>query len=185
MYDQVLKAYYADNARKLHGMVDRILYKFGGWSDKDRDDFYSLANEVFVDVLKRYDGLQPFDGFLYVCLMNKIKSEITKRNTEKRKADRLAVSLDAPIGEGDGCTLGELLADGYNLETEFFGKVSEITYKLERYLDTLSKRQRKILEMLSYCYAVDDIQKALHMDRRQYLDELAVIRSYEKVKTLF
>lgn len=59
--EQFLNAYYENNARKLHRTVDRILLKFGGLSNKDMDDFYSLANEIFVDVLKRYDGVQSFD----------------------------------------------------------------------------------------------------------------------------
>ena len=50
--EHIVNLYYADNAKKLHGMVDKILLKFGGISNKDKDDFYSLANEVFVDVLK-------------------------------------------------------------------------------------------------------------------------------------
>lgn len=57
--DQVLNEYYANNARKLRRVVDRILLKFGGLYNKDRDDFYSLANEVFVDAMGRYDGVQP------------------------------------------------------------------------------------------------------------------------------
>lgn len=77
-----MDSYYADNARKLHRTVDKILSRFGGLSDKDTDDFYSLANEVFVDVLKRYDPEQSFDGFLYSCLSNKIMTEITRRNRE-------------------------------------------------------------------------------------------------------
>ena len=50
--ESILEDYYSDNARKLHKVVDKILVKFGGLSDKDKDDFYSLANEVFVDVMK-------------------------------------------------------------------------------------------------------------------------------------
>ena len=70
-------------------MVDKVLLKFGGLSNKDLDDFYSLANEVFVNVMQRYDDSQPFDAFLYSCLLNKIKTEMTRRNREKRKADRM------------------------------------------------------------------------------------------------
>ena len=55
LQSDILDTYYADNAKKLHKTVDRILCKFGGLSSKDTDDFYSLANEVFVDVMKRYD----------------------------------------------------------------------------------------------------------------------------------
>ena len=34
--EQILITYYADNARKLHRMVDRILLKFGGIYGKDK-----------------------------------------------------------------------------------------------------------------------------------------------------
>lgn len=60
LHSDILDTYYADNAKKLHRTVDRILSKFGGLSNKDQDDFYSLANEVFVDVMKRYDNTQSF-----------------------------------------------------------------------------------------------------------------------------
>ncbi len=35
--EQILNEYYADNARKLHRVVDRILSRFGGLYGKDRD----------------------------------------------------------------------------------------------------------------------------------------------------
>lgn len=96
----LLEEYYAQNAKKIRNMVDKILSGFGGVTQKDYDDFYSLANEVFVDVLRRYDRKQRFESFLYSCLSNRIKTEVTRRNREKRKADLNSVSLDTPIGEG-------------------------------------------------------------------------------------
>ena len=113
--EQILNTYYADNAKKLHKVVDKILLKFGGLSDKDLDDFYSLANEVFVNVIKRYDGEQSFDGFLYSCLSNKIMSEITRRNREKRKADRMSISIDTPVGEDKSLTLRDTIADDFEI----------------------------------------------------------------------
>ena len=62
--EQILRMYYADNAGKLRRMVDGILVHFGGLADKDLDDFYSLANEVFVDVMAKYDRSQSFESFL-------------------------------------------------------------------------------------------------------------------------
>lgn len=185
MHDEILMLYYANNAEKLRGMTDRILHKFGGWSNKDVDDFYSLANEVFADVLKKYDDSQPFENFLYVCLLNKIKSEMSRRNREKRKADRMSVSLDASVNNEDGSSaLMDLIASGYDLEYEIFGEMDAMTYKLERYLAMLSKRQKKVLAMLSYCYQAREIQKKLHLTQMEYADELASIRSYEKIKIL-
>ena len=180
----ILDSYYADNAKKLHRTVDKILFKFGGLYGKDKDDFYSLANEVFVDVMKRYDGIQSFDGFLYTCLSNKIMSEMTRRNREKRKADRMSVSLDAPVGDEDGSLLGELIADSFNMEEEAFGELDVVAFKLERYLKRLSRRQKKVLELLSLCYKADEIRKMLYLTQREYTDALAGIRSYENIKIL-
>lgn len=72
----LLEEYYAQNAKKIRNMVDKILSGFGGVTQKDYDDFYSLANEVFVDVLRRYDRKQRFDSFLYSCLSNRIKQKL-------------------------------------------------------------------------------------------------------------
>lgn len=182
--EQILNSYYADNARKLLRVVDRILFKFGGLSYKDRDDFYSLANEVFADVLRRYDDSKSFDGFLYSCLSNKIMTEMTRRNRQKRQADRMAVSIDAPLGDEDGNTLGELIADSFNMEAEIFGEVDMLALKLERYMERLSRRQKKVLELLAFCYRVEEIRRMLHMTQREYEDALGCIRSYENIKIL-
>ena len=88
--EAILNSYYANDAKKLHIMVDKILVRLKFY-DVDNEDFYSLANEIFVDVIRRYDGKQDFNGFLYSCLMNKFKTEMTRRNRQKRQADRMAL----------------------------------------------------------------------------------------------
>lgn len=181
---QILDRYYTNNAKKLHKMVDRILSKFGGLNYKDMDDFYSLANEVFADVIRKYDDSQSFDGFLYSCLSNKIMSEITRRNREKRKADRMCISLDAPMGDQEGLTIGDILADDFDIEKEIFGEISAVTFKLEKYLAMLSRKQRALLELLSYCYKAAEIQSMLHMTQKEYADMLEGIHSYEKIRIL-
>ena len=103
--EEMIEAYYESNAVRLRSMVERILLKFGKLSEWDLDEFYSLANEVFVDVIGRYDGARSFDAFLYSCLFNRIKTELTRMNREKRRADRLAVPIDTCIDED-----GELIA---------------------------------------------------------------------------
>ncbi len=184
--EHILNVYYADNARKLHNMVDKILLKFGGLSDKDMDDFYSLANEVFVDVLKRYDDSQPFDGFLYSCLVNKIKTEITRRNRYKRKADRMCVSIDAPIGDGENFKMADIIADKFDLEIEFFEE-REDTYsqKMLIYLNRLSGIQKEMLRLTIAGYLPGEIRSKLHMTEKQFCDNNAAIHSYRNVSVLF
>lgn len=183
----ILNAYYADNARKLHKVVDRILSKFGGLSGKDMDDFYSLANEVFVDAMKRYDYEQSFDGFLYSCLSNKIKTEITKRNREKRKADRMSVSLDAVNGNEDECSLLDFMASDFDTFEEA-AKIQENGQyhdRVQQYISKLSNQQVNILNLLIDGYKPNEIRRILEISSKEYADSLQAMRSYEKVKILF
>ena len=184
--DKVLITYYANNARKLHKVVDKILLKFGGLSDKDLDDFYSLANEVFTDVIKRYDGSQSFDGFLYSCLLNKIKTEKTKRNREKRKADRMSISIDTPIGDDENTTIGDMIADGFSIEKEVFEKDEEgYSRKMLLYLSKLSNLQKEVLKLNIAGYLPGEIREELHISEKQYSDCYAAIHSYRNVSVLF
>ena len=184
--EQILIAYYADDAKKLHSIVDKILLKFGGLSDKDLDDFYSLANEVFVDVMRRYDNSQSFDGFLYSCLFNKIKTEMTRRNREKRKADRMSISIDTPIGDDENSTFGDMIADSFSIEKELFDKKEEgYSKKMLLYLSRLSAVQKEVLRLNIAGYLPGEIREELHISEKQYADCYAAIHSYRNVSLLF
>lgn len=187
LHPRILDSYYADNAKKLHNVVDRILFKFGGLSGKDKDDFYSLANEVFADVLKKYDGVQSFDGFLYACLSNKIMTEITKRNREKRKADRMCTSLDAINEDNEQCNLLEFIASDFNTFDEAVKDQEGGQYqdKVQMYISKLSNRQVNILNLLIDGYKPNEVCRILEISSREYSDDLKTMRSYENVKILF
>ena len=184
--EHILITYYADNAKKLHKVVDKILLKFGGLSDRDIDDFYSLANEVFVDVMRRYDDSQPFDGFLYSCLLNKIKSEMTRRNREKRRADRISISIDTPIGDDENITIGDMIADNFSIEKEIFEKKEEgYSRKMLTYLNRLSSLQKEVLRLNIAGYLPGEIREELHISEKEYADCYAAIHSYRNVSVLF
>ena len=147
--EQILNSYYADNAKKLHNMVDKVLKKLQ-FVDVDNEDFYSLANEIFVDVIRRYDGNRDFDGFLYSCLTNKFKTEMTRRNRFKRQADKLAISLDTPIGDNENSTVGDMVSDKSTIEKELFEEKEEgYSTKMTRYLGKLSDLQKEVLRLIS------------------------------------
>lgn len=187
LQSDILNAYYADNAKKLHKTVDRILCKFGGLSGKDTDDFYSLANEVFADVIKRYDYKQSFDGFLYSCLSNKIMTEITKRNREKRKADRMCISLDVVNGDEEECSLLEFIPSDFDTFEEVVKRQGSGKYqdKVERYISRLSNCQVNILNLLVDGFKPNEVQRLLEISPTEYADNMQVMRSYENIKILF
>lgn len=180
-----LEEYYAQNAMKIRNLVDKLLYGFGGVAQKDYDDFYSLANEVFVEVLRRYDGKQSFGVFLYSCLSNRIKTEITRRNREKRKADRGTLSLDTPIGEGE-TVLGDILESDFNIEREAENDESRFPgRRLNAYFEALSGLQRRIVELKMDGAAKQEIMERLGITENCYKKNLEELRNFEKRQLLF
>ncbi len=182
-----INAYYADNARKLHKVVDKILFKFGGLSNKDMDDFYSLANEVFVQAMRRYDHTQSFDGFLYSCLSNKIMTEITRRNREKRRADRLSISIDSMNQEEEECSLLDFIASDFDTFEEAAKTQENGQYqdKVQLYISKLSNLQVTILNLLIDGYKPNEVRGLLEISQREYADNMQTMRSYENIKILF
>ena len=183
--DSIVNSYYANNASKLRKMVDKILIKLK-FHDVDNEDFYSLSNEIFVDVLRRYDGKQDFDGFLYSCLMNKFKTEMTRRNRQKRQADRTALSLDEKVGsDEDGMTVGDIVADKKTIEGEIFKEEREEWRKeVKEYLKRLSPLQRQIAFLLSYENTPQEICEELHITMKHFENSLKRILADERIRPL-
>ena len=164
-------------------MVDKILFKLR--FDVDNEDFYSLANEIFVDVLNRYDEKQDFDGFLYSCLMNKFKTEMTRRNRQKRQADRNSISLDSPIGDNENSTVGDTVVGKETVESQVFGKNKETFSKdMTKYLNRLSVLQQNVLYLISIGFTPNEIIGELHINKKQYEDCYNAIHSYRNKSIL-
>lgn len=176
--------YYKNNAQKLHNLVDKILFKLK-FTNIDKEDFYSIANEVFVDVIRRYDKKQDFNGFLYSCLTNKFKTEMTRRNRQKRQGDNNSVSMDSPIGDDEYSTLGDMIADKNTIEKEFFEEKEEgYSKKMCQYLSKLSDLQKEVLHLISIGFMPSEILEELHINQKIYEDCYNAIHSYRNTQIL-
>ena len=183
--ETIINIYYNNNAKKLNNMVDSILKRLGFANLVDSEDFYCLANEVFVDVLKRYDGKQDFNGFLYSCLVKKIKTEMTRRNRKKRQADRDAISIYTTIGDDENSTLADFIPSKTTLEEDYFDEKEEsYSNKMKNYLARLSILQREILRLISIGFEPAEIMAELHINNKQYNDSYKAIHSYNNTKYL-
>lgn len=185
-YENIIHTYFENDAKKLYGMIDKILFRLK--FNVDNQDFYSLGNEIFIDVLKRYDESQSFDGFLYTCLTNKFKTEMTKRNRYKRQADKMAISIYTPLkdgDDGDNSTLEDVIADDFNIEKEIFEEKEEgYSKKMLLYLSRLSNLQKEVLRLTIAGYLPGEIKEELHITDKQYSDCSAAIHSYRNVLVL-
>ena len=146
---KIIDYYYSNDSEKIRKTVDKILRKFGGISQKDYDDFYSLADEVFAKILKndKYDHERSFQGYFYSCLYKKVCQEFTHQNRQKHKAQKKSfneetgeweteyisdVSLDVVINDDGETTFCEIFASDFDMNEEVFGTDN---VKLLRYID--------------------------------------------------
>lgn len=181
----IIDEYYKDNAKKLRTVCDKILHKLR-FHDVDNEDFYSLANEIFTRVIETYDNSQDFDGFLYRCLENKFKTEMTKRNRQKRQADKTAISLEEKIGnDEDSLTFSDIVADKNTIENEFFEKREDVySDKMTKYLGKLSNLQKEVLRLISIGFMPSEILEELHINQKIYEDCYKAIHSYRNTAVL-
>ena len=202
----LVNSYFENDGKKLYTMIDRILFKLK--YDVEKSDFYSLGNEIFLDVLCRYDEQQDFNGFLYSCLINKFKTEMTRRNRQKRKIvievkeddeygnavivkkTMLELSLESPICEGSKKTIGDVIAEtkkstDYDIDKTFFEDDGErYTEKMLKYIDKLSNLQKEVVKLIIAGYTAEEIKRILHISERQYQDCLIGIRTYRNISVL-
>ncbi|MCI9077353.1 MAG: hypothetical protein HFH68_00320 [Lachnospiraceae bacterium] len=206
--EEILEIYYADNARKLQGLVDKVVNKkFGGVTGKDMSSYYSSANEVMANIVKnhRYDPSKgSFEWFLRGSLnkafiddykydnrdKRKTKIEVEELNekgqTEKRKIPVPDIYLDAPAGESGDYTIGDIIPSGFDLDTVLSeGTEGFYSDTLEEFLGGLSGQQRQICSLIMEGYTPDEIKTALELTDKEYKNSWGIITSYENKRILY
>lgn len=180
-----LQPYYENGGKKLIKLVDEILIRLK-YYDVARDEFVSLADEIIVNAMYDYDFKQDFNGYIYRCLENKFKTEMTRRNRYKRQADKMALSLEEKVGNDDkNVTIGELIADKNTVESEIFKeRKEEWRREVKEYLEKLSPLQRKIAFLMSDNNTPDEICEELHITMKHFENSLKRILSDERIKIL-
>lgn len=191
--ESFLDEYYANNGKKLRHVVDQILKNFGGVDDSDYHDFYDVANETFVSVLKNYDNQKNdnFHAYLNGCLSNKIKTEMTRRNRKKRcnfytNSNGEVVylqdcSLDASLDEeGNTCLLDRLVIRDGDEEN----RNEHLSEQIDSFVRTLPKTQKRICAAIMSGLKPAEIKEALNISPEEFTKNMNAIRSFESVKKL-
>lgn len=203
--EQIINTYYANNAKKLHTVINQIFVKhYGGILGKDIEEFYGVGSDVIMDIVwnRRYDSSKgDFDGYIYRAILFAIKDEYKRRYRDKRvfkvegiddKGNKIKipiadVSLDAPIKEGENITIGDTLQSDFTMDSALFGIMGykeEYSPEMKEYLGKLSKIQVKVLELIADNYTPEEIKTTLHIDSKLYADCIAAIRAYKNIKCI-
>lgn len=177
---------YCDNEmKKLKQLCYPILIKIGGLSEKDYDDFYSIALDALTDSVIRFNDSKncQFKTFLIGNIKRKFITEIRDRNRYKRIPAKNIQSFDGYMSE-DGIPLSEIIPSDFDIFEEVCAHNGWKENKIEKYLSKLSIIQRKIVSLLSEGYKAKEIRELLHMSEKEYSQNLAAIQAYENVREL-
>ena len=203
--EETIQWLFKDEAKEMKKICNKYMVKFGGISGMDHDDFYS---QVGWDVSVAINNYKPnsektFKEFIYGVIKLSVCKQMTHRNRGKRQlivekeiVDEFGnktiikeyiptVSLDAPVGEEGGMTVGEMLAHISTTEKDFFEE-REDTYsdKMNRYLNKLSSLQREVLRLISIGFMPSEILEELHINQKMYEDCYQAIHSYRNISVL-
>ena len=172
--NKYLNYYCANNSAKLREVSDVSIVKPLPWLLRMYyDDFYSIADEVLWKCLQNFDDSKgaQFETYLINCLIRKFKSRITYMNRKRRNCGSSEISLDAIIDDESGATIGETIADKPPVE------ISENT---QQYLNSLSKTQRRVAEMIMSGFDFFSIKKELHLSDRRFNTVFQRMKAREK-----
>lgn len=204
--EAIINDLYANNAYKLQQMCQKVMSNFGGISQKDYDDFYSRVGYEITIASKNFDSTsgKTFIEYLYGVITLAICKEMTYRNRKKRqtvieknvengdgsvrkiKEYVSNISIDTPIGEEDGLTIGDTLHTNTNIENELLkDKSYGYSENMEQFLDSLPDLSRKIAEMIMEDYSTCEIKTELRISDKQYQDSWKIINSYDKKRILY
>lgn len=211
-YKDILESYYKVNedkpeesARKLHNIVDKILSQFGGITDFDREECYSIANlEITKYVNSQLEqGIEDFDenkfnGFMYFAISNKIKTYMTRKNRGKRcqivvteedgkevKEYIYPTSLDNLMTDDGETKYIDVIPSDFDIESSIdVGELLNLGENIIRYISSLGSVQRQIADLIMQGCNSTEIKEILHISDKEYNTYLSDMKEYEKRQLL-
>jgi RNA polymerase sigma factor (sigma-70 family) len=163
-------------------LVSRFISKHSYFTE---DDFEDLKQECLIHwyyARQRYDPGRraSMRTFMARVIRNKLRGIAESRQAAKRKADYLAASFDAPLGEDDDSrTLHDEISEE-DVEGEHCDPWLEIDrgIDLSKALEKLNPRQQQICHLSMEGYDVTEIARELKLSRSTIHDEKKRIREF-------
>lgn len=211
-YTQILESYYKVNennpeesAKKLHNVVDKILKQFGGITDIDRDECYSIANlEITKYIKSQLDkGIEDFDedkfnGFIYFAISRKVKMHITRKNRQKRckivtkmedgkeiKEYIYPTSLDNLMSDDGKTKMIDIIPSDFDIESSIdVGELLNLGENVVKYIASLGCIERKIADLIMQGCNSTEIKSILKLSDKEYNTYLSDMKEYEKRQLL-
>ena len=162
-------------------VIDKLWFcKFKGMYEAcklDKDDFDSLANIVLTKAFK--DGYNEKSSGIFTYATNvldrKAKTELTHYHREKRGGGTLTLSMQQMVDEENDIEIEDTIEAVQE---------DEISHLTQRYIDSLSKMQNKVAELIMDGYDNYSIKKILGLSDNKFKMIMQRMRAKEKIEPL-
>lgn len=184
--DNLIHKYYNNCASYMRNFVNSIIKKSGiNIPQKDYDDIYSYAGEIFLSALDKFDNnksdCQSFDVYLKTIMSQRLidwyRSEYGRGYVKFLKD---TISFDAPIS-GDGDDDAVYLADIIPQPEYDDWEISDGTKK---YLSVLPEKNRELCELIMIGYDKPDICGMMEISKADYSAYIKECRKFQYIKYL-
>lgn len=169
---KVTQKYYEKEGKLIKRIIDGIVFRlFPATPNSQMDDFYSVGNEVFVKCLDTYDdsNAATFSTYLYRCLENNIKTQVTHINRAKRGGKIKIESFSQIIGdEDDGRTLGDTIESPNRFEDDLIRKYCDREEWVDNFLNHLSRETRDVANMITSGWGREELRQNWGVTNKQY-----------------
>lgn len=147
-------------------LIYMVLKQMGLYDQSDY--YYDVGLIGLVKAANTYDDGKgyTFTTYASTIIRNQIRLEIRRDNSNKRKANMNALSLDAPIytnEQGDEITLIDSISSGFNIEDYLIQK--EQLNEMREAISKLSVRERLLLVYYFDGMNQKDIAKIFHVSQ--------------------
>ncbi len=205
----IIEYYCKNNLRELKKLCNPIILK-KGVPNMCFDDLYSDAMNVLLESVCSYKKEKKcsFKTFLLGNInksfydwtrdnergirCNVLKDEngrIVKEKDENGRERNVTIqniSIHQKVNDEDGSTYEDIIASNFDVFDELPEEMGFFKEdKVEKYIQSLSIKQKKIGKLLSSGYTKCEIREILHMTSKEFSDQLNGMKSYRKISILF
>lgn len=199
---ELVEKYHSNDMYELKKICNPLIHR-KGVPDMYRDDLYAVASDTLLESLESYDDSKEctFKTFL-TGNINRAFYDWTRDNRRGKRCNverdsngRIRrdekgnpiiisdISLDAPTDEG--LDIVERIDSGFQIEDALPEEIGfSFGENVDKYLKTLSDRQRQIANLIMQGYPSVEIKEKLKLTEKQYIDALKDMKAFEKSRIL-
>lgn len=168
-----------DEERDFAAQYHDLVYKFLRTHRLPEDEYYDVVIFGYLDAVQTNfrnpvaPELQNFPALAYTCMEYKVLADWQRKQRVKRRGDYMALSMDAALADTDSFTFHDILPD----RTQDTALEVENTDLIERIFDSMTKAERKTLNLFLSGYKAPQIAELLGVSLSQIYNRLYYFRA--------